>query len=232
MHEKHRKTKDLPLSERPYEKCLSYGAGTLSDAELLGIILRVGTKNQTAVEVANSVLLHSGYESGLVGLYYATIEDLMSIPGIGMVKAVQLKCVAELAVRIAKQERKKMVKFHQPRSVADYYMQEFRFKEQEQVLLVMLDTKGRLIKDALVSSGTVNLSIVDPREIFTISFQNRAVQIILLHNHPSGDPTPSKQDLLITQRIKEAGSLVGVELIDHIIIGDNQYISMREKKLL
>jgi DNA repair protein RadC len=110
-------------------------------------------------------------------------------------------------------------------------MQEFRVKAREELLLIMLDTKGKLLQDSIISSGTINYSILDPREVFVTAFQYHAVQIILLHNHPSGDPTPSKEDIFATQKIKQAGEIVGIELIDHIIIGDNRYISMREKNL-
>ena len=232
MKEKHKTIKDLPELERPYEKCLKLGVEYLTDSELLAAIIRIGTKNKRSIDVAQNVLLNAKGESGLLGLYSFSVEELMKIDGIGKVKAVQLKCIAELAKRISKLERGKLVKFSDSRSVAWYYMEDFRMKKQEHLLLIMLDTKGNLIKEVMVSSGTVNYAIVDNREIFVTALSYEAVQIILLHNHPSGDATPSKQDLLATRRVKEAGELVGIELIDHIIIGDNQYISMREKKLI
>lgn len=238
MQKEHQKIKDLPTTERPYEKLAAYGAEYLSDAELLAVIIRVGTKDKHVVELMNSVLSKAGDhagagdDAGLVELGRMSLEELMKIPGIGPVKAAQLKCVMELAIRLAKQERKQKVRFNHPRSVAEYYMQEFRFKTREELLLIMLDTKGKLLKDTVISSGTINYSIVEPREVFVTAFQYHAVQIILLHNHPSGDPTPSTEDLMATKRIKEAGEIVGIELIDHIIIGDNQYVSLRERKLL
>jgi len=232
MNDKHKTIKELPEMERPYEKCLRSGPEYLTDSELLATIIRTGTKNLAAIDVAKNVLTQTEGETGLLGLYFNTIEDLVKIDGIGLVKAVQLKCVAELAIRIAKQERVKHVKFTTPSSVANYYMQDFRFREREHLLLIMLDTKGKLLKDILISCGTVNYTIVDNREIYTTALKYHAVQIILLHNHPSGDPTPSKQDLLVTTKVKEAGELIGIELIDHIIVGDNQYISMREKNII
>lgn len=231
MQKEHRKIKDLPLSERPCEKFLECGPDCMTDAELLAVIIRVGTRDRHVVELMNSVLLQAGDGAGLVELSKLSVEDLIKIPGIGLVKAVQLKCVVELAIRFAKQERKKMVRFNQPRSVADYYMQEFRLKSREELLLIMLDTKGKLLRDAVISSGTINYSILEPREVFVTAFEYHAVQIILLHNHPSGDPTPSKEDITATRKIKQAGEIVGIELIDHIIIGDNRYISMRELNL-
>lgn len=232
MQKEHQKIKDLPISERPYEKFWKYGASSMTDAELLAVIIRVGTKEKHVVELMNSVLSEAGDGAGLTGLSRLSVEDLKKFQGIGSVKATQLKCIVELAIRLAKQENKHKVRFNQPRSVAAYYMQEFRFKNREELLLIMLDTKGKLLRDAVISSGTINYSILEPREVFVTAFQYHAVQVILLHNHPSGDPTPSREDLVATRRIKEAGEIVGIELIDHIIIGDNQYISMSERNLL
>lgn len=232
MQKEHQKIKDLPSSERPYEKFWKFGASSMTDAELLAVIIRVGTKEKHVVELMNSVLSEAGDGAGLTELSRLSVEDLKKIQGIGPVKATQLKCIVELAIRLAKQENRQKVRFNQPRSVAAYYMQEFRFKSREELLLIMLDTKGKLLRDAVISSGTINYSILEPREVFVTAFQYHAVQIILLHNHPSGDPTPSREDLIATKRIKEAGKIVGIELIDHIIIGDNQYISMSERNLL
>ena len=232
MQNEHQKLKDLPINERPMEKFLEYGPASLSDAELLALVIRVGSKDKHVVELMNMVLSKAGEGAGLTELNNMSVDELQHVPGIGQVKAVQLKCIVELAIRLAKQEKKHKVRFNQPRSVADYYMQEFRFKDREELLLIMLDTKGKLLKDAIISSGTINYSILEPREVFVTAFQYHAVQIILLHNHPSGDPTPSKEDLISTKRIKEAGEIVGIELIDHIIIGDNRYISMSERNLL
>ncbi len=232
MQKEHRKLKDLPQTERPYEKFQACGPDCMTDAELLAIIIRVGTKEKHAVELMNTVLQASSKGAGLVGLSKLSVRELREIPGIGPVKAIQLKCVMELAIRLSKQETKGEIRFNQPCSIADYYMLEYRFKEREELVLIMLDTKGKLLRDAVISSGTINYSIVEPREVFVTAFQYHAVQIILLHNHPSGDPTPSKEDINATKRIQKAGEIVGIELIDHIIIGDNRYISMRERDLM
>lgn len=231
MQKEHYKLKDLPLTERPYEKFLECGPSCMSDAELLAVIIRVGTRQKHVVELMNSVLSEAGDGAGLAELSRLSVEDLKRIPGIGPVKAVQLRCIVELAIRLAKQNKKQKVRFNQPRSVADYYMQEFRFKNREELMLIMLDTKGNLLKDTVISSGTINYSILEPREVFVTAFQYHAVQIILLHNHPSGDPAPSRDDIEATKKIRAAGEIVGIELIDHIIIGDNRYISMSERKL-
>jgi DNA repair protein RadC len=158
-----------------------------------------------------------------------TMKELMSIKGIGRVKAIQLLCVAELTKRMAKATNEGGLRCITPDTVANYYMQDMRHLPNEKVLLIMLDSKSRIIKDLIISSGTVNSSLLSPREIFLLALKYEAVGIILLHNHPSGDPTPSKEDINTTKRMKEAGNLIGVKLMDHIIIGDNTYISLGDQ---
>lgn len=229
---KHLTLKELPVSERPYEKCEKYGVDSLSDAELLAVIIRSGSKGERSIEVAERILGLSNEFPGLYGLNYLTIEDFMKVSGIGRVKAIQLLCVAELTKRMAKQKYSHRTEFSSPDIISDYYMQDMRHLEYEQVMLLLLDTKCHKIKDFVISKGTVNASLVEPREIFITALKHKAVHIVVLHNHPSGDPTPSKEDILLTARIKEAGSLVGVSLLDHIIIGDNVYVSFQEQGLL
>ena len=148
-------------------------------------------------------------------------------------KAMQLKCIAELSVRIARKALNPSTTcFQDPDVITDYYMEEYRHAECEKVLLLMLDTKGHLLGEKVISSGTVNASLISPREIFMCALRSRCVHIILLHNHPSGDPTPSAEDILITERVRAGGELLGIELLDHIIIGDRSYISMRRENLL
>ena len=154
------------------------------------------------------------------------------IPGIGQVKAAQLKCIAELAERIARTSRLKNVRLNEPSSIADYYMESLRHKTKEHLLLAMFDAKSNLLGDKIVSVGTVTNSLVSPREIFLKALEYRAVHIVLLHNHPSGDPTPSEADHAVTRRVAESGRILGIALADHIIIGDNRYISFRENGLL
>jgi DNA repair protein RadC len=223
--------KSIPKEERPYEKCLAKGAESLSDAELLAVILRTGSKGESALDLSRKVLAQNGEGNGLLGIYHMSISDLTGIRGLGKVKAVQLKCVAELSKRIARQTFSEGVSFRDPVSVARYYMEELRHQEQEILMLVMLNSKGRLIRDMVISKGTVRASLISPREIFIEAVRHQAVSIILLHNHPSGIPDPSREDILLTERIRDAGSLIGIELLDHIIIGDCQAVSMREQGL-
>lgn len=220
--------KELPESERPYEKCEQYGAVSLSDAELLAVIIRSGTKKERAVDLATKVL-NSSTSKGLNVLHHLTLKELTSIKGIGKVKAIQLQCVAELSIRMAKATIDRGERLTTPERVANYYMQDMRHLTREVVLLVMLDSKSQIIKDMLISSGTVSSSILPQREIYLMALKYEAVSIIILHNHPSGDPTPSKEDIQVTKRLKEAGNLIGIKLMDHIIIGDNKYISLSEQ---
>ena len=156
----------------------------------------------------------------------------MDIKGIGKVKAIQILCLSELAKRLAKATAGEGLNFSSPESVARYYMEDMRHKKQEYMKLLLFNTRTKLIGETDISKGTVNASLVSPRELFIEALQKNAVSIILLHNHPSGDPTPSREDVLITRKIRDAGELIGIELLDHIILGDNKYISLSEKGFL
>ena len=160
------------------------------------------------------------------------MEDLMQIRGIGQVKAVQIKCIGELSKRIATREAGKLLDFHSPDTIAAYYMERMRHEEQEQMICTMLNTKNQFLGDEVISRGTVNSSLVSPRDLILAAFRHRAVYMILVHNHPSGNPEPSKDDLLFTKRVWEAGALVDIPLLDHIVIGDQQYFSFRQEGLL
>lgn len=223
--------KELPTSEQPYEKCERYGADVLSDAELLAVILRTGTKEQRVIDLAVNILNYSTAYPGLKGLNYLTMKELTRIKGVGRVKAIELLCLAEITKRMAKEVRRESLRLVTPHSVADYYMQDMRHLTREKVLLLMLDSKNKIIKDMIISEGTVNTSIMPTREVFVYALKHEAVNIILLHNHPSGDPTPSAEDIRVTKRLSEAGNLIGISLMDHIIIGDNRYISLKEQGL-
>ncbi len=222
----------LPKEERPYERCMRHGAEQLSDRELLAVLLRTGAKGRTVLELTGELLKLSPEKEGFTGLRRRSLEELSAVRGIGKVKAVQLKCVLELARRMAREEAGQGIFFRTPAMIAEYYMEDLRHLEQEVLLLLMLNQKGRLLREKYMFKGTVNASMVSPREIFLEALSSRAVQIILLHNHPSGDASPSREDLNATRRVAEAGELLGISLADHIIIGGHTYVSFREKNYL
>lgn len=225
-------TKELPESERPYEKCERFGASALSDAELLAVIIRSGTKHERASELAARILALPGTRPGLKGLNYLSLKELRKIRGIGRVKAIQLLCVVELARRMAQAKGEELLKLSAPETVAGYYMEQLRHLTREESVVLFLDARNRRIADQVIATGTVNASIMAPREIFLAALEQGAVGIILIHNHPSGDPEPSKEDIAVTSRIRDAGNLIGIRLMDHIIIGDNTYMSFKEEGLL
>ena len=225
------KIKSLPPESRPDEKLESYGAASLSDAELLAIIIRTGFRGYNSVRLAEDIL-KCGKGKGLIGLCQIGIEELTKVRGVGKVKAIQLKAVAELTRRISKRTAKESLVMDSPETVARYFMEDLRHRDKECFMMLSLDSKGALISESLISIGTVNASLASPREVFVEAVNNRAVSIILVHNHPSGNPKPSKNDLVVTRQMKDAGELLGIKLIDHIIIGDNSYVSLSEEKMM
>lgn len=219
----------MPEQNRPYEKCIRMGPQSLTDGELLAVLLRTGTKGSPSVEMAETVLNLSKDREGLLGLHRLSLTELQSVKGIGKVKAIQIKCIGELSKRIACEAAGKGLSYSRPQTIAQYYMEQLRHEEQEQLWCMMLDTKNHLLGEEMVFKGTVNSSLVSPREIFLTAMSYHAVGIILVHNHPSGDPNPSRADLDITERIFQAGEMLGIPLLDHIIIGDRKYLSFREQ---
>ena len=225
--------KDLPSVDRPYEKCLCFGPGVLSDAELLAVIIRTGSRDHSSLDLAGKLLALGSPGDGLLGLLHHSLNDFMKIKGVGKVKGIQILCIGELSRRIwKKQTGINRISFEHPSQISDYYMEDMRHLEQEEIRVMFLNTKQGLIKDLLISRGTVNASVMTPREILIEALRCCAVSMVLVHNHPSGDPSPSRADLMLTERVKEAGVLIGITLIDHIIIGDRQYLSFREQKIL
>ena len=217
----------------PYERFLKFGPESLTDTELLAIILRTGTKEKNALELASDILhLQENMHGKLVGLHQLSLTQLQSIPGIGEVKAVKVKAIGELARRMAKQSLRKRFKFDSPDKLAEYYMESMRHYATECVMLVMLDNKGHMLGEHIISKGTVNASLISPREIFILALKHDASSIILIHNHPSGDPAPSKADRQVTRQVYECGKLMNIPLIDHIIIGDHTYSSFKELGLI
>lgn len=224
------KIKDLPIDSRPFERCYMYGAEVLSDLELLSIIINAGTKNKSAYDIAKDILNNSS--NGIAGISKLHIEELLRIEGIGKKKAVLLQAVCEFGRRTSKIYAKEKICFDNPSTIVDYYGVDLRKLERENLMMLALNTKSVLIDDFLISEGTVNASIASPREIFLEALRVKAVSIILIHNHPSGDDRPSREDILVTNKIREAGQIIGINLIDHIIIGDNSYFSFKEKGYL
>ncbi|MCP1101691.1 DNA repair protein RadC [Aequitasia blattaphilus] len=223
--------KGIHESERPYEKCLKHGVSALTDAELLAVLLRSGTSGINVLDLARS-LLYQGSGDGILSIHHYNYETLIQKKGIGHVKAVQILCLSEFTRRLSQAKAKEPLCFTNPSTIASYYMEELRHKKQEQVKLLMLNTKAGLIGERDIFKGTVNASMITPRELFIEALKSQAVSIILIHNHPSGDPTPSSEDIVITKRIEQCGKLIGIDLLDHIIIGDKCYVSLRQKNLL
>lgn len=229
---KHVTMKQLPEDERPYEKVRKFGVNSLTDAELLSVLLRSGTQGHSSLAMAKDILYSGSEKSQLLNIHHLTYEQLISMKGIGHVKAIQTLCLSEIAKRLAKATAKEGIIFEKPSTIAEYYMEDMRHLTQEQMKLLMVDTKSKLISEMNISKGTVNAALISPRELFIEALHRNAVSIILLHNHPSGDPMPSKADVSFTRQVKEAGELIGIELLDHIIIGNNCYKSFAEMKLL
>ena len=217
----------------PYERFLRFGPESLTESELLAIILRTGTKDKSALVLAQEVLaLAEPSREGLLGLYDIPLERLQEINGIGEVKAVKLKCITELSRRSASATAREQICMQRPKTVADYYMEQLRHRRTECVVLASVDAKGHLIGDSVMSNGSATMSLISPREIFMEALKRQAVSVILIHNHPSGDPSPSRADTELTGQVAAAGQLLGIPLLDHIIIGDNRYMSFREKELI
>ncbi len=213
----------------PYDKFLQYGPASLSDDELLAIIIRTGTKGESALELSHKILNYSKTYKGLLGLYHLQINELTSIKGIGQVKAIKIKCIAELSMRIAKKSASKKLTFSSPSAIANYFMEDMRHLEVEMVTLVLLDGKYGFLGEVLLSKGTINASLVSTREIFIHALQFHASYIVLIHNHPSGSVEPSKADVSLTNQIIAASNIMNIPLIDHIIIGNRIYTSLAEK---
>lgn len=219
----------MPLEERPRERMKGLGAGSLSNAELLAIILRTGYKEESVVRLAERIIARAG---GLRFLPELTLEELQKIKGIGLAKAVQIKAALELGKRMVMSIRPEGISLTSPREVADFFMEEMRFYKKEYFRIVLLNTKNQLISFEDISVGSLNASIVHPREIFYYPIKKSAAAIILVHNHPSGDPTPSREDLDVTKRLVEAGEILGIKVLDHIIVGEGRHLSFKEKGLI
>jgi len=223
------KIKQLPESERPYEKLEIYGEKMLSNAELLAIIIKSGTKENTSVELANKVLSIID-NNNLQSMQDISLEEFQKIKGIGKVKAIQLKAVCELAKRMSQPINKKQIKICSSDDVANLFFEELQFEKVEHVKLLLLNAKNVVTRIVDVSKGGVNSAIVEPKEILQEAIKAGIPKIILVHNHPSGDSTPSQADINLTKRLYTAANILGIQLLDHIVIGNRCYTSIFSKE--
>ncbi|OIJ10563.1 hypothetical protein BKP37_18710 [Anaerobacillus alkalilacustris] len=218
--------RDVPSGERPRERLLKEGAQALSNHELIATILGSGTKQESVIQLSQRILHHF---NGLRLLKEATVEELKSIKGIGDTKAVQLLAAIELGSRIHKLQVEDRFIIRSPEDVSRYVMEDMRFLTQEHFVCLYLNTKNHVIFKKTIFIGSLNASIVHPREIYKEAFRHSAASIICLHNHPSGDPAPSREDIEVTKRLVESGKVIGIEVLDHIIIGEKKFVSLKEK---
>lgn len=221
--------KDIPVEDRPRERLIKYGTEALSNAELLAIIIRTGTKSDNAINIANRIL---GSKEGLNFLSNSTLQELGNINGIGIAKAAQIKAAVELGRRLKVYRIDNKLKISSPKDAAEIVMEDMRHLKKEHLRVIFLNTKNVVIDISDLSIGSLNASVVHPREIFSEAIRKSSASIIVCHNHPSGDPTQSQEDVNITKRLYEVGKIVGIDLLDHIIIGDNCYVSLKEKGIL
>lgn len=222
------KMKELPITERPYEKLEKYGEKMLSNAELLAIIIKSGSKEDTAIGLAQKILkLNKNVNTeDLNFLREISIEELTKIKGIGKVKAIQLKAVCELAIRMNTTINYQGKKIKSPKDIADILMGKMRFEKQEILKIVMLNNQNRIIKITDVARGGINFTKTTMKEILNEAVKVEASSIILTHNHPGGDPTPSMADIKMTEEVEKASKILGIKLIDHIVIGKMKYVSI------
>lgn len=218
--------RDVPTCERPRERLLKEGAQVLSNQELIAVILGTGTKQESVLQLSTRIL-HSF--QGLRLLKDSTATELKKIKGIGDTKAVQLLAALELGSRVHKLQIEDRIVIRSPEDVSRFMMEEMRFLTQEHFVALYLNTKNHVIHKKTIFIGSLNASIVHPREIYKEAFRHSAASIICLHNHPSGDPAPSREDIEVTKRLVESGKVIGIELLDHIIIGDQKFTSLKEK---
>jgi DNA repair protein RadC len=224
--------KEWPADERPREKMLKQGASSLSNAELLALILRTGdtATKKTAIDLGREIIGHFG--DNLRELGAADLSEICTIKGMGLAKASGLKAAFTLASRFQSRRLENLDRFTSPRQVFDYFHHEFRDCRKEHFLILLLDGKNRIIRRVQISEGSLNQSIVHPREVFVPAVKESAAAVILVHNHPTGDPAPSPEDLAITRRLREAGDIMGIKVLDHIIVGDGDFVSFVERGLL
>lgn len=221
--------KELPQSERPYEKLELYGEKSLSNAELLAIIIKTGTKEYTSVDIARKILkLNEMYdETSLSFLRDLSIEEITKIKGMGRVKAIQLKAICELANRMNKPSNYKKTQIKEPNDIVKILMNEMQYEKREIAKIILLDNKNVITKIKDIAIGGNNFVSIGMKDILSEAVKTNAPKIILVHNHPSGNPTPSTQDIEVTKKLEMSAKILGIQLIDHIVIGQGEYISIK-----
>ncbi len=225
----YQRMKDLPSELMPRERLFQLGSEALSNQELLAILLRTGSKRENVLDLAERLL--ADYD-GLSGLARLTVHDASNIYGIGSAKASTLKAALEIGKRLSVTPSLKRPSVNSPQDAARLVMEEMRYLDQEHFKAIMLNTKNHILGVSQISIGLLNSSLVHPRECFKEAIRRNANAVILVHNHPSGDPNPSREDLDVTKRMSQAGEILGIEVLDHLIIGDNRYISLKERGIL
>jgi DNA repair protein RadC len=222
--------KEMPELERPREKMRLLGVGKLSNSEILAVLLGTGTRAQSATALADRIL--SMTSDGIAYLSECTLEELARISGVGAAKACRIAAAVELGKRLATNPKDKRIRIASPQEVAELFMETMRHLKQECFRVLLLNVKNEIMAIEEVSVGNLNSSVADPREVFRPAIRRGSASVILAHNHPSGNPEPSGADIEATKRLTEAGELLGIKVIDHIIVGDGTFVSMRQSKLL
>lgn len=222
--------KDMPVQERPREKLLKYGVRTLSNSELLAILIGTGARDKSALALAESILAME--QEGISFLACCMPEELCRIKGIGQAKACRLSAAIELGKRISTAPRRAQVQLSNPQDIAELFMEDMRYEKREYFKVLLLNTKNEIIMIDNVAVGSLDMAVIHPREVFHSAMKKSASAIVMVHNHPSGSPAPSPQDLRTTAQLVEAGKILGISVLDHLIIGDGVYISLREQMLM
>ena len=223
--------RDLPAEERPREKLLRSGAAALSNVELLAILLRTGTRQHSVLRVSEEVLAHYK-DRGISGIVHIAPTELSQINGVGLAKAASILAAVELGRRLSQAAAARIEVVHGPEDAAHYAMPRFRFEQREHFAVLLLNTKNHILGMPEISVGSLSASVVHPREVFREAINYAAAAMILLHNHPSGDPSPSREDIAVTSRLVKAGKIMDIEVLDHIILGDQRFLSLKEKGFL
>ncbi|HHT71240.1 MAG TPA: DNA repair protein RadC [Firmicutes bacterium] len=225
----HLTLKELPPDSRPRERLIKQGAESLATAELLAIILRTGYKGRTAIQVAEQLLSVGGEGGALRYLVTADVSELSAVPGIGPAKAAQIKAALELGIRLAQEDTGQCDYVRSPEDAYFLVKSDMQYFDREHFRTIMLSTKNQVLAQETVAVGSLSAALVHPRELFKGCIRKSAAAVILVHNHPSGDPEPSPEDIKLTDRLSQAGVLLGIQVLDHVIIGDGRYVSLRER---